>query len=92
MNRILRRAMQDSDRYVIEMDYADALSIAVQHFRRTMRAGTYAEKHDAENMIRLDRSVRAIHELDRNANQATLIECYAADIAAGVTGERGGIG
>ncbi len=24
MNRILRRAMQDSDRYVIEMDYADA--------------------------------------------------------------------
>ena len=70
----------------------DALSIAVQHFRRTMRSGTYAEKHDAENMIRLDRSVRAIHELDRNANQATLIECYAADIAAGVTGERGGIG
>ena len=24
MNRILRRAMQDSDRFVIEMDYADA--------------------------------------------------------------------
>ena len=24
MNRILRRAMQDSDKYVIEMDYSDA--------------------------------------------------------------------
>ena len=70
----------------------DALAIAVQHFRRKMRATAYAEKFDAGIMGRLDRSVRAIQELDRNANQATLIECYAADIAAGVTGERGGIG
>ena len=31
MNRILRRAMQDSDNYVIEMDYADA------HGHRTHR-------------------------------------------------------
>ena len=53
---------------------------------------TYADDFDATTMSRLDRSVRAIHELDRNANQSTLIECYAADIAAGVTGERGGIG
>ena len=57
-----------------------------------MRTIAYAHRHDARTMRRLDRSVRAIHELDRNANQATLIECYAADIAAGVTGERGGIG
>lgn len=70
----------------------DALAIAVQHFRRKMRTTAYAHRHDARTMRRLDRSVRAIHELDRNANQATLIECYAADIAAGVTGERGGIG
>lgn len=70
----------------------DALAIAVQHFRRQMRTHAYAETHDAKTLKRLDRSVRAIHELDRNANQATLIECYAADIAAAVTGERGGIG
>ena len=70
----------------------DAFAIAVQNYRRRVRALTYADDFDATTMSRLDRSVRAIHELDRNANQSTLIECYAADIAAGVTGERGGIG
>lgn len=70
----------------------DAFAIAVQNYRRKVRVLTYADDFDATTMSRLDRSVRAIHELDRNANQSTLIECYAADIAAGVTGERGGIG
>ena len=70
----------------------DALAIAVQHFRRKLRSAAYAEHFDTGTMTRLDRSVRAFQELDRNANQSTLIECYAADIAAGITGERGGIG
>jgi DNA polymerase-3 subunit delta' len=36
--------------------------------------------------------MRAIREVDRSANQSTLIECYAADIAAATTGDRGQIG
>jgi DNA polymerase-3 subunit delta' len=40
----------------------------------------------------LDRSLRALREVDRSANQSTLIECFAADIAAGTTGDRGDIG
>mgnify|MGYP003327921461 CR=1 FL=1 len=42
MNRILRRAMQDSDRYVIEMDYADAKGNRTHRFVSPIRfMGSY---------------------------------------------------
>ncbi|MDE0864252.1 MAG: DNA polymerase III subunit [Rubripirellula sp.] len=70
----------------------DAVAIALQFFRRKARDAAYSEQFESLTMARLDRSVRAVRELERNANQATLIDCFAADIAAGITGDRGGIG
>ena len=70
----------------------DVFSMAIQHYRRQMRRGAAGSGVHPVTVARLDRSVRAIREVDRSANQSTLIECYAADIAAGTTGDRGGIG
>ncbi|QDT03212.1 DNA polymerase III subunit tau [Rubripirellula lacrimiformis] len=70
----------------------DVFSMAVQHFRRQMRAGALQGDVSPLTLARLDRCVRALREVDRSANQATLIECFAADIASGVTGDRGEIG
>jgi DNA polymerase-3 subunit delta' len=71
----------------------DLLSISVQHFRQQMRHEAF-ENHQTRSitLARLDRSVRALREVDRSANQASLVECFAADIAIGQTGDRGEIG
>ncbi|MCH1494462.1 MAG: AAA family ATPase [Rubripirellula sp.] len=70
----------------------DLFSISVQHFRQRMRSEVFAGRLQHVTGNRLDRSLRAIRELDRSANQATLIECFASDIASGETGDRGEIG
>ncbi|MFK8113196.1 MAG: ATP-binding protein [Rubripirellula sp.] len=70
----------------------DVFSIAVQHFRRQMREEAFQHQLESKTLARLDRSIRALREVDRSANQTTLIECYAADIAMGTTGDRGDIG
>jgi DNA polymerase-3 subunit delta' len=70
----------------------DLFSISVQHFRRQLRREAIDGRSDPKTWARLDRSMRALRELERSANQATLIECFAADIASGTTGDRGEIG
>ena len=70
----------------------DLFSISVQHFRQRMRSEVFAGRLYPVTGNRLDRSLRAIRELDRSANQATLIECFASDIASGETGDLGEIG
>lgn len=82
----------------------DVFSMAIQHYRHQLRqdAGVGGPSVGgpsvggpsvgAHTLARLDRSLRALREVDRSANQSTLIECYAADIAAGTTGDRGEIG
>jgi DNA polymerase-3 subunit delta' len=70
----------------------DAFSISVQHYRKLLRQQALRNDPDAVTLARLDRSVRALREVDRSANQSTLIECFAADIAAGTTADRGQIG
>ena len=70
----------------------DVFSLAIQHYRRQMRQDADGQTVQPATLARLDRCVRAIREVDRSANQSTLIECFAADIAAGVTGDRGEIG
>jgi DNA polymerase-3 subunit delta' len=66
----------------------DAFSIAVQHYRHQLRQQAFASAPQAITLSRLERSVRALGEVDRNANQSTLIECFAVDIAAGSSGDR----
>jgi len=70
----------------------NAFSIAVQYYRGRMRSEATDRVVDPNTLRRLDRSIRGLREIDRSANQATLIECYAADIASATTGDRGGIG
>ena len=66
----------------------DLFSIAVQSFRAQMRAEVATAGQRPVTLRRLDRAIRALREVDRNANQATLIECFASDIAGGVTADR----
>lgn len=70
----------------------DIFSMSVQHFRKTMRDEAFASGARPITLARLDRSIRALRELDRMANVATLVDCFAADISSGQTGDRGGIG
>lgn len=70
----------------------DVMAIAVQTYRATIRREVADGRVRSITHRRLDRSLRALREIDRMANQATLIECFAADIAAGTTGDRGNIG
>jgi DNA polymerase-3 subunit delta' len=69
----------------------DAFSISLQFYRQRLRHQASASTVDEATLARLDRSIRALQEVDRNANQSTLIECFAADIATATTGDRGGI-
>lgn len=70
----------------------DVFSMAVQHYRSTMRLEATEQRVRPLTLSRLDRSIRALRELDRMANISTLIDCYAADISTGETGDRGEIG
>lgn len=70
----------------------DVFSMAVQHYRQQLRRDAAASLVSSDTQARLDRSLRALREVDRSANQSTLIECYAADIALATTGDRGDIG
>ena len=70
----------------------DVFSMSVQHFRETMRDEAFGTGVRPITLARLDRSVRAVRELDRMANVSTLVDCFAADISSGETGDRGGIG
>ncbi len=70
----------------------DLFSISVQHYRQQLRIQVFQGRTLPVTSIRLDRSLRALRELDRSANQASLIESFASDIAAGETAELGDIG
>jgi len=61
----------------------DVFAIAVHTFRQ--RLVKQADRPDLlpPTIYRLDRSIDAIGQVQRNANQTTLVECWAADISRG---------
>ena len=61
----------------------EVLSIAVDSFRDQMIASANRPERLPAIHYRLDRSIEAISQVHRNANQTTLIECWAADLARG---------
>ncbi|WP_153559119.1 DNA polymerase III subunit [Roseimaritima sediminicola] len=61
----------------------EVFGVAVQHFRRRLRAGAESNRFDARELYRLDRCLMALQEVDRNVNQATLIESWAVDLQRG---------
>lgn len=62
-------------------------TLAAEHFRRRLRAaaaaGEITEAAVAEDLFRLNRCLDARYQVDRNANQATLIEAWADDLQRG---------
>jgi DNA polymerase-3 subunit delta' len=70
----------------------DVFALGVQHYRRQMRDEVREDQLAQMTLDRLDRCIRALREVDRNANQTTLIECFSADIAAGISQDLGEIG
>lgn len=61
----------------------DIFALSIQTFRRQMLAVADQPQRLDRIIYRLDRTVEAVTEVQRNANQSTLIECWAADIARG---------
>lgn len=61
--------------------------LASEHFRRRLRSvaisGALTEQSVAEELYRLNRSLDMRSQIDRNANQATLIEAWADDLQRG---------
>lgn len=90
MNARVEEAGKDSPKKRAAL--RDVFSIAVQHYRGMMREQANQAVVQPVTLARLDRSIRALRELDRMANVSTLVDCYAADISTGETGDRGGIG
>src|SRR5690606_25134961 len=61
----------------------DVFAIAVHTFRQQMAAAAGEASRLPAIIYRLERSIEAIGQVQRNANQTTLIECWAADLARG---------
>lgn len=61
----------------------DMFAIAVHTFRQRLVAQADRPEQLPPTIYRLDRSIDAIGQVQRNANQTTLIECWAADISRG---------
>ncbi|TWT49152.1 DNA polymerase III subunit tau [Rubripirellula amarantea] len=94
LSRVITKAVDGAGKDASKRRAAmrDIFSICIQHYRRELRAEAMQGHGTDETLARLDRSVRAIREVDRSANQASLIECFATDIASATTGDRGEIG
>ncbi len=94
LSRIISSHVDEAGKEASKRRHAmrDVFSMAVQYFRRRARESASGRIACPKTLSRLDRSLRALREVDRSANQTTLIECYAADIAAATTGDRGDIG
>lgn len=61
----------------------DVFSIAVHTFRQQMTTAAGEARRLPAIIYRLERSIEAIGQVQRNANQTTLIECWATDLARG---------
>ncbi|MCD0460302.1 DNA polymerase III subunit [Roseiconus lacunae] len=70
----------------------DVFAMCIGHYRKVMRDQASESQARMITLARLDRSVRALRELDRMANLSTLVDCFAADLSVGTSGDRGGIG
>lgn len=59
-------------------------SLVTEHFRSLLRGGSLQQSlnraPESRLIALLDRCIQAEEELDRNANQATLLECWADDL------------
>ncbi|MEN6557054.1 MAG: DNA polymerase III subunit delta' [Thermoguttaceae bacterium] len=57
------------------------IGAAVEFYRRRLREPCDNVTVSDRNAARLERCLDALEQIDRNANQATLIECWADDLA-----------
>lgn len=61
----------------------EVFGVAVQHFRQRVRQASHDATAVETELYRLQRCLDALSEVDRNANQATLIEAWATDLQRG---------
>lgn len=94
LKRLITKRVEDAgkDASVRRGAMRDVFSTAAQFYRRQLRSDALQSVVQESTLSRLDRCIRALREVDRSANQASLIECFAADIATATTGDRGQIG
>ena len=94
LKRLITKAVDDAgkDASARRGRMRDVFSICVQHYRKRMREEAASNQINSATLRRVDRCVRALREVDRSANQSTLIECFSSDIAFAETGDRGEIG
>ena len=94
LKRMITKAVEDAgkDASVRRGRMRDVFSICIQHYRKQMRSDAASGKVQDATLRRVDRCIRALREVDRSANQATLLECFASDLAFANTGDRGDIG
>ncbi|MEM6471030.1 MAG: DNA polymerase III subunit [Planctomycetota bacterium] len=70
----------------------DIFSMVIRHYRQQMRVEAFQQSVHPITLARLDRSVRAVRELERMANLSSLVDCFAADLSLGTSEDRGAIG
>ncbi|MEO1526461.1 MAG: DNA polymerase III subunit [Planctomycetota bacterium] len=94
VRRILNQRVEEAGKDAPKKRAAlrDVFGIAVQHYRQAMRNEASESSVNPATLARLDRSVRALRELDRMANLSSLVDCYSADLALGQTADLGDIG
>jgi DNA polymerase-3 subunit delta' len=62
--------------------FRQVLALAGEVLRDDIRAAAHAGASSEAALAALDRTLEAEEQLDRNANQATLLECWLDDLAA----------
>jgi DNA polymerase-3 subunit delta' len=61
----------------------EVFGASVQFYRQRLRTLAAEQQLRPSDLYRLDRSLDALNEVDRNANQATLVEAWAVDMQRG---------
>lgn len=59
------------------------IDLSVQHFAARLRQAGREGRLEESDLFRVQRCVEALQQIDRNANQATLIESWAVDLQRG---------
>lgn len=61
----------------------EVFGVSVQFYRHRLRQAAQQQEFREADLFRLDRSIDALNQVDRNANQSTLVEAWSVDLQRG---------